>query len=301
MTGPSARDRAIEQLTLDLTRDGCPSNDTPRWAVDALLAHPDVLHALAGTPAEPSCSCGDPADLAGQHGPMACSFPPVTPGVAAEPRKILAAALHALTWAREWREKAQMEGPAEGLPGERYDWYRQGSASAAQHDYHCVNEELRKVLGLPSWEEDDSPPVAEPPAPAAACPSTATEGADVSHNGSKTDTPEHEVLIATLTAAGWRRVGGRAGYYVRLRNDSVSPSVIVPTDPAAPDYRELMDAAHASVPAHPGVARVLARCDEREAEARRTSSGYTFSFRHTLSPGIATSEVRALLAGGEQS
>lgn len=75
-----------------------------------------------------------------------------------EPRRILNAALGALDWAREWRGRAQSEGPTEGAAGERYDWYRQGSAAAARHDYACVDEALRKVLGLPTAEDDPQPP-----------------------------------------------------------------------------------------------------------------------------------------------
>ena len=71
--------------------------------------------------------------------------------------RILDTALGALTWAREWRERAQAEGPSEGAAGERYAWYCQGSESAAKHDYACVEEELRKVLGLPSIEDDPRP------------------------------------------------------------------------------------------------------------------------------------------------
>lgn len=118
-------------------------------------------------------------------------------------------------------------------------------------------------------------------APAAVGTTPPDERVEVAEN-----VPEHEALIAALKAAGWRRVGGRAGYYVRLRNDAAAPTVIVPVDPSAPDYRELMDAAHASVSAHPGVARVLTRCSEIDAEV---GDGWLW-----------TSEVRALLAGGEQ-
>lgn len=76
--------------------------------------------------------------------------------MSAEPDAILEAALGALRWAREWRETAQAEGPTEGAPGERYDWYRQGSAAAAGHDYRCVEEALRSVLGLPPVDDDPS-------------------------------------------------------------------------------------------------------------------------------------------------
>jgi hypothetical protein len=69
-------------------------------------------------------------------------------------QRILDTALGALTWAREWREQAQAQGPTEGEAGERYDWYRQGSDAAARHDYSCVEEELRKVLLLPPAEDN---------------------------------------------------------------------------------------------------------------------------------------------------
>lgn len=71
--------------------------------------------------------------------------------------RILDTALGALTWAREWREREQATGPTEGAAGERYDWYRQGSAAAATHDYRCVEEKLRKVLLLPDAEDDPRP------------------------------------------------------------------------------------------------------------------------------------------------
>jgi hypothetical protein len=71
--------------------------------------------------------------------------------------RILDTALGALTWAREWRERAQNEGPTEGAAGERYDWYRQGSEAAARHDFACVEEELRKLLLLPAAEDDPRP------------------------------------------------------------------------------------------------------------------------------------------------
>lgn len=69
-------------------------------------------------------------------------------------RSVLATAMAALGWAKNWREQAQTEGPTQGAAGERWDWYRNGSDAAARHDAHCVEEELRKVLGLPPREDD---------------------------------------------------------------------------------------------------------------------------------------------------
>jgi hypothetical protein len=102
--------------------------------------------------------------------------------------------------------------------------------------------------------------------------------------------PEHEALTRALAAAGWARVGGRVGHYDRLRNDSLPEvTVIVPTDPAAPDYRELLDAARAStrLPVHPGVVELLERCDVED----RVAGEYGW---------IQTTEVRALLTEGDQ-
>jgi hypothetical protein len=101
--------------------------------------------------------------------------------------------------------------------------------------------------------------------------------------------PEHEALTRALAAAGWARVGGRVGHYDRLRNDSLPEvTVIVPTDPAAPDYRELLDAARAStrLPVHPGVMELLERCDVED----RVAGEYGW---------IQTTEVRALLTEGD--
>lgn len=48
-----ARDRAIEVLTEELDQHAGSGADAAEWAVDALLAHPEVLRALAGDEMEP--------------------------------------------------------------------------------------------------------------------------------------------------------------------------------------------------------------------------------------------------------
>lgn len=71
-------------------------------------------------------------------------------------RRVLAEALRALGWARDWRESAQDEGPTGAQTGaENWTWYCRGSANAAEHDRRCAEETLRKVLGLPSVEDDE--------------------------------------------------------------------------------------------------------------------------------------------------
>lgn len=59
--------------------------------------------------------------------------------------------------------------------------------------------------------------------------------------------PEPSRLLAALETTGWRIVGGRTGQYVRLAQsvDETSRrlhrwSLLVPVDPTAPDYSELM-------------------------------------------------------------
>jgi hypothetical protein len=47
-------------------------------------------------------------------------------------------------------------------------------------------------------------------------------------------------LIDALTAAGWVEEGRRAGTYVRLTFLEHESSLLVPLDPTAPEYAELM-------------------------------------------------------------
>jgi hypothetical protein len=80
----------------------------------------------------------------------------------AEARRVLAAALAALDWARDWRASAQEAGPASGQVGaDNWAWYCRGSENAAEHGRRCAEESLRKVLGLPS-AEDDQPALQRP-------------------------------------------------------------------------------------------------------------------------------------------
>ncbi len=55
-------------------------------------------------------------------------------------------------------------------------------------------------------------------------------------------TSESPRLVDALLAAGWH-VDGRARGYVRLGRPPQPGTVTVPTDPTAPEYRELMAAA----------------------------------------------------------
>jgi hypothetical protein len=61
-------------------------------------------------------------------------------------------------------------------------------------------------------------------------------------------------LVALMEEHGWVEVGRRSGFYLRLQHLAGSESVIVPTNPAASDYQDLLadavaflEVAHASV------------------------------------------------------
>lgn len=361
---PSARDRAIETAYKDIVTadpdDGAMPLQLAAVVIDGLIARPDVLHALAGKPAEVG-RCGDQASGALPGPPLCCRLPAGHDG-----------------WHRDGHTDCEWGPVADELT----------AVAAGKYFTNCIKyggddpeEAIRKMRHVFGFGEAGSSPVAEPPAPAAE-----PTPADTCNHGRSIQEP-CETCTAEgvprerdriMLAAEWRTLihnvhkVGEHGWHWRCgvyefrdeacqydqRTDSYQAMVtdslfhlrryhdITPAAPAAvgttpPTERvevaekaaewartrlidmlttagediaantslpEALDRAaayidppaHASVPAHPGVARVLARCDEREAEARRTSSGYTFSFRHTLSPGIATSEVRALLAGGEQ-
>lgn len=59
--------------------------------------------------------------------------------------------------------------------------------------------------------------------------------------------PSPDRLVAALTAAGWVEFGDRAHDRARLRYASLSPHVVVPLDPSAPEYRAVFEAALATL------------------------------------------------------